>query len=195
MERRGEIPRVTHDDGTLESDESLLRHRKRYSIKAVGRGSKCTAETDTGHVLKTDVPKKMGGDDSAPQPVGHLLTALVGCSQATAIFVGRSMIPRLSIDRIEFDLDAYRDDRGAVRFPIDVAPDVPSRLRRVFGTAKVFSADGASIRDDRLKILREQTEARCPVGNMMTASGCAVDIDWVDGWAGAGTGTGTVGRS
>ena len=116
----------------------------------------------------------MGGTDGAPQPVEHLLAALLGCSQATAVFVGRSMNPRVLIDRIEFDVEAFRDERGALQQPINEFPDVPARLQRVSGRAKIFLKGKKNhlkvMSEEQLEMLAQQTEARCPVANMMEAS-------------------------
>mmetsp|Transcript_32635 Transcript_32635/g.62395 ORF Transcript_32635/g.62395 Transcript_32635/m.62395 type:complete len:147 (+) Transcript_32635:1-441(+) len=143
----------------------------------------------------------MGGDDSAPQPVELLLAALLGCTQATAVYVGRNMNPRLIIDRIEFDtVEAYRDERGALASasassleqPSDRMdggfPTVPARLLRVGGTVRVHfkgkrgsMQKEVSVSEEQLRILGEQTEARCPVANMMHASGCEMDLRWMNG--------------
>lgn len=179
MEMRGDLQKVSHDGGA--SEEEALKHRKSYAITGTGKGNAVDMQTNTGHELFTDVPKKMGGTDSAPQPVEHLLAALVGCAQATAIFVGRSMKPRLLIDRIEFDIQAQRDARGALLQPIEETPDIPARLQYVSGTAKVFFKGSTSVSSEELHLLGEQTEARCPVANMMMASGCTMDIQWVNG--------------
>ena len=138
-------------------------------------------ETNTGHTLQTDVPKKMGGDDTAAQPVEHLLAALIGCTQATAMYVGRMMQPRLIIDRIGFDIEAYRDERGALESPIEKIPSIPARLQCVSGTVTVHFMKGIQVSEEQLSILGEQTEARCPVANMMHASGCVMDIKWMKG--------------
>jgi hypothetical protein len=104
---------------------------KSYTIHGVGKGSRVEVRTNTGHELRTDVPaptSTMGGTDSAPQPVETLLAALLGCTQATAIFVGRHLEPRVLIERLEFvDIVAERDERGARSLPIDVDPSVPAR--------------------------------------------------------------------
>ena len=140
-------------------------------------------KTNTGHTIETDVPKSMGGNDNAPQPVETLLAAWMGCTQATALFVGRNMNPRVYIEKIEFDsIEAYRDERGALggEFPLNIgdsrdgsgnSPDVPARLECVSGVVKVFAVDrkrGESGRlilsDEQLRILGEQSERRCPVG-------------------------------
>ena len=179
MEMRGELPKVVHDGGV--EQEEALKHRKSYQISGQGRGSAVEMTTNTGHELFTDVPKKMGGTDTAPQPVEHLLAALIGCAQATAIFVGRNMEPRLVIDKIEFDIQAHRDARGALQQPIEETPDIPARLQYVSGTATVFFKGSTSVSPEQLHLLGEQTEARCPVANMMLASGCTMDIKWENG--------------
>jgi len=179
MEMRGDLPKVTHDGG--EEHEEALKHRKSYKIAGTGKGSAVEMTTNTGHELFTDVPQKIGGTDTAPQPVEHLLAALIGCAQATAIFIGRSMKPRLLIDKIEFDVQAHRDARGALQQPIEITPDIPARLQYVSGSAKVFFKGDADVSTEQLHILGEQTEARCPVANMMMASGCIMDIHWENG--------------
>jgi uncharacterized OsmC-like protein len=195
----------SHNDKDLkgaayeEEDGDDIKHRKYYSISGTGKKSSVTMLTNTKHTLHTDIPAKMGGMDLAPQPVEHLLAALLGCTQATAMYVSRMMTPRLFIDRIEFsNFMAYRDERGALARPIDVFPSSPSRLQRVSGTVTVYfiassssssnsdsskslGNDAIVITPEQLKTLAEQTEVRCPIANMMHASGCIMDIEWVIG--------------
>jgi uncharacterized OsmC-like protein len=169
--------------GTVEQEGS--RYQKTYKIRgSTSEESRVGARitTHTGHVLCTDLPRSSGGADRAAQPVELLLAALVGCTQATAVFVGRSLRPtRLVIERIEFDLEASRDERGALSLPVDATPDVPSRLRSVTGTVLVYAARNVPIDDSILEVLKDQTEIRCPVANMMLASGCDVKVRWLDG--------------
>jgi len=179
LENSGELPRISHDGGV--SAEKELENRKTYTMQGTGKGSSTLLRTNTGHEMATDLPKKMGGDNSAPQPVEHLIAALIGCSQATAIFVGRMMKPRLLIDRIEFNIEAHRDQRGALQLPIHKVPDIQARLQHVSGNATVFFNKDQNVTQDAIDILREQTEARCPVANMMVASGCTMNIKWVAG--------------
>lgn len=136
----------------------------------------------TGKSLATDLPKSQGGQDKDAQPVEHLLAAWAGCTQATALFVGRQMTERLILDRLEFDnIMAYRDQRGALHLPIQEMPLVPSRIHTIRGTILVFAAREQKISVEKLKLLQEQTEVRCPVANMMAASGCQIDVRWIDG--------------
>jgi hypothetical protein len=48
----------------------------------------------------------MGGGNKAPQPVDMLIAALIGCKQATAKFVARSM--KIDLQEVEFELWAER---------------------------------------------------------------------------------------
>ena len=173
---------------TATTDDPPQQFIKSYKLKgetsATSNKSGVTVHTDTGHVLQTDVPRKMGGRDTAPQPVETLLTAWMGCTQATALFVGRQMKPnRLLIDRLVFDVQGHRDERGALTLPVEQQAPVPSRLYRVQGTITVHRVGGQAITDQEMEILREQTELRCPVANMMIASGCQMNVEWIDGAA------------
>ena len=155
-------------------------HRKQYALQAVGRAGSTTSTTCTGHAIRTDLPRAMGGHDEAPQPVELLLASLVGCEQATASFVARQMRPRLPLAEIQFLYRAERDNRGAVALPLgDAPPEVPARLSRVHGVATVTLNDGESETRERVEYLRRQVELRCPVANMMAAAGIELDIEWV----------------
>jgi len=127
------------------------------------------------HTIQTDIPKAMGGENQAPQPVELLLASFIGCTQATAIFVARQM--GLSILRMDFDLKARRDERGAIALPIRDAPPVQSRLQEITGRVILTTDEPLSLED--LNILQEQSELRCPVANMMIASGCRMNVEWI----------------
>jgi uncharacterized OsmC-like protein len=152
---------------------------KSYHLTGIGTKSRIELFTNTGHVLQTDVPKKMGGTNTAPQPVETLLAALLGCTQATAVYVGRHMEPRVLVERLEFDVTAYRDERGALDLPISRRPSIPARLQSVEGTVTVYLKNkNEQLSSEEIHLLAEQTEARCPVANMMAASGCKMLIQW-----------------
>jgi uncharacterized OsmC-like protein len=176
---------ATQHDDTTEEEIPEKKFQKRYELtgQTMKRNkSGVTVTTNTGHVLSTDLPVKMGGQNTAPQPVEVLLTALAGCTQATALFVGRQMTPeRLILDRLEFDWQAIRDERGALHLPLTENPPVSSRLQRVSGTVTVFAAGKKPISTEQMTFLKKQTELRCPVANMFLASGCEMDVEWTDG--------------
>jgi putative redox protein len=159
-------------------------HCKRYRLQGTtlpNNKSGVRVTTNTGHVLQTDLPRIMGGRDTAPQPIETLLAALMGCTQATAVFVARKMTPRVVLDRLELALTAERDERGALALPIETPPAIPARLQRVSGTVTLYAARQERLSTNELMLLREQTELRCPVANLLTASGCAMEVEWIDG--------------
>jgi len=77
-------------------------------------------------------------------------------------------------------------------------PGLESRVHRITGIIRVSSsqrrggaddadgADGVSggLSSEQMELLKEQTEIRCPVANMMIASGCSIDVEWVDASSG-----------
>lgn len=209
----GFATKTTSLEGAISSaDDGAAATTKSYKLDGAGvpGGTRVETTTDTGHKIATDVPKTMGGRDTAPQPVEMLLAAWMGCTQATASFVGRQLLPRRSRNEaggkeavpggrkrgrrprtellLEFDgIEAFRDERGALELPVHKTPGVPSRVRRIAGTIEVSvvrsESDGTNHRllldPEELALLREQTEARCPIANMILESGCEIDVEWV----------------
>ena len=91
----------------------------------------------------------------------------------TATYVARRM--RLKIGGIRFELEAHRDERGALHLPIDAEPPVPARLLEVRGRAYVDTAEPQSKIDE----LAARVHVRCPVASMIVASGAVLDVDFV----------------
>jgi uncharacterized OsmC-like protein len=80
---------------------------KYYKVRGTGHG--CASETeiaDGRFIVRTDTPKRMGGQDTAPEPVDLMLAALIGCEQATAHFVAMKMRPTLKIENRPHELSA-----------------------------------------------------------------------------------------
>ena len=175
-----------------------------YRISAVCDGGKplCRSTSSTGHVLATDRPRAAGGGDSFAQPVETLLASLLGCKAATAHYVARQLWPRLHnrIERIEFaEVEAGRDERGALHLPIDEEAPVTSSLlccslppiptppadrnqfvpcRYVSGIAKVRPSS-AAIEQTHVLALGALVERRCPVAAMMAQAGVRMQFQWL----------------
>ena len=148
---------------------------KSYRVVGGGIGSSCKVLTDDGWAITTDTPKVQGGTNTAPQPVMLLLASLCGCELATARFVALKSLPRIKMGRVEFDLEATRDERGAINLPLTAPLPAPARLERVWGTATLYDTDATQ---EQITSLGAQVHLRCPVANMMVLSGCVLDIDW-----------------
>lgn len=153
-------------------------HVKTYELRGHGAGGACSIVAGR-HAVRTDLPRAMGGRDEAPQPVELLVSALVGCEQATAAFVARQMKPRMALRGIAFEYAAARDDRGATSLPLHAPPPVSAGLGRVRGTATAHLAEGKSETRERIEELKRLVEERCPVANTLASGGCELSIEWV----------------
>ena len=146
----------TPEETELEQDS---QYKKKYYLSGIGTKSHVFVKTNTNHTLQTDVPRTMGGGDVDPQPLETLLAAWMGCTQATAMFVGRNLDHRIFIGKIEFEnIIGYRDERGALggAFPFTLdseLPDIPSGLEKVEGVVKVFAIEQKRQRQRRYGII------------------------------------------
>lgn len=164
--------------GTMEPDSKWI---KSYDLNATGIKNRCVTQTEDGHEITTDVPKSMGGQDSGPQPVYLLLSAMVGCETSTAHFVARKM--GIKIDSLSFKLHAWRDQRGVLQWSDALSPSdqsdgeaIPSMLQEIKGEVTVHSS--STLSQEQVDILAREVKKRCPVASMITSSGCRVDVKW-----------------
>ena len=172
LAKRVQALRVAHALTARQRTLSTRKPREKlYSITGRTEGTTSMSQT-RGHTLKTDTPPSGGGEDTAPQPVETLLAALIGCEGATADFVARML--RTKIRSIDFELEASRDPQGAAHLPVDAPAPAVSRLTRIWGVAHVeIDAD-----DEIIEEIGRIVHERCPVANMVVASGCSLDIEW-----------------
>ncbi|ETW07409.1 hypothetical protein H310_01932 [Aphanomyces invadans] len=147
-----------------------------YHLVGHGEGVKCTMKRPDGISISTDIPKAMGGSNTAPQPVELFLTSLCGCELATAQFVARHMTPRMTIEKIEFNVQASRKKQGALHLPLGNHDDAPlARPDRIWGQALVYT----SATQKQVDQLAAEVKTRCPIANMTVLSGCVLDIEWI----------------
>jgi len=148
-------------------------------VSSVGRRGGGVAATvlARNHTIQTDVPKSMGGEDAAPQPVELVLAALVGCEQATAAYVARHMSPRFRLKYVHFSVVGERDDRGATALPVHEPAPCPARLSRVTGEA-VVHVRGPAETQARVDEPARLVKSRCPVADTLHAAGTELDVRW-----------------
>ena len=184
--------RQTHRSATstsCSSEDAAPRkqrvRKKSYKMSSYGRagssrGTLCTTHStkNTPHPMQTDTPKIAGGTDFAPQPVELLLASLSGCATATAKFVFKNWDweddESVVIESLSFDIEAWRDQTGVLTMPLSDDPPVPSMLQSVAGTVKVRTVP--FLPTEKLQPLAHAVETRCPVANMLTLSGCDLDL-------------------
>lgn len=164
---------------SLSSSSSNGRFSLMKTYHLTGQGENSFTRMVSPHLpqspMECDVPRKMGGSDKAPEPIELFLSALCGCKLVTMQFVARNMKPRIAISRIDFDIMAERDARGALTLPIGKDTVLPSsHLKRIWGNATVHTS--AAVSQDRIDIIEAEVKRRCPIASMVVMSGCELDI-------------------
>jgi uncharacterized OsmC-like protein len=115
----------------------------------------------------TDEPAAHGGESAGPSPLQAVLGALCGCEAVTFRRTATEM--SFEYDRLEFE----------AAFTIDIRGRMGDRaVRPHFQTVKVLISVVTSSSEEDLAAVIEETEARCPVMNLLIDAGVSVDVKW-----------------
>ncbi|EGR32422.1 hypothetical protein IMG5_083570 [Ichthyophthirius multifiliis] len=155
------------------SNLTLQPQIKKYYIKSTGTNCKTISyPQNTNFQIGTDTPKDRGGTNQYPQPIELLLSSFIGCEQATAQYVAKQL--QVKIDKIDFNIEAERDENGAKYLPIEEDAPVFSRLQQIQGEAIVHG----DIDEETIIKIGKIVEKRCPIANMIIQSGCILNVQW-----------------
>lgn len=122
---------------------------------------------DYGH-FATDEPVAHGGTGEGPSPLQTVLGALCGCEAVTF---------RRAADDFEF---SYEGIEFEAEFTIDIRGRMGKRdVRPHFQTIRVQATVTTDESEERLAEVVEETEARCPVFNLVTDAGVKTEMLWV----------------
>lgn len=142
------------------------------------RGKKLTASTDAsmmtfidfgeyGH-FATDEPVAHGGTGEGPSPLHTVLGALCGCEAVTF---------RRTASEMDFEYDKIEFEAG---FTIDIRGRMGRRdVTAHFQTVKLQATVTTDESEERLAAVVEETEARCPVFNLINDAGVKTEMVWV----------------
>jgi uncharacterized OsmC-like protein len=125
---------------------------------------------DTGEygTFVLDEPVRHGGGGSGPSPLQAVLGALCGCEAVTF---------KRTADEKGFAYDTL-DFEGA--FTIDVRGRKGDRtVRPHFQTVRVRAVVATDEPEERLREVVEETEARCPVLNLLRDAQVDLRMEWV----------------
>jgi uncharacterized OsmC-like protein len=115
----------------------------------------------------TDEPAAHGGESAGPSPLQAVLGALCGCEAVTFRRTATEM--KFEYERLEFE----------AAFTIDIRGRMGDReVRPHFQTVKVLITVVTSSSEADLAAVIEETEARCPVMNLLIDAGVSVDVKW-----------------
>ena len=149
-----------------ELTEPIVR-RKRVSV--VNDGS-MMAVHDYGEYgdFVTDEPVAHGGTGEGPSPLQAVLGALCGCESVTFHRTAKDF--DFNYEGISFDAE----------FSIDIRGRMGTRgVRQHFQTVRVQATVTTKESPERLAQVVEETEARCPVYNLINDAGVNLEVQWV----------------
>ena len=150
----------------FDTSEPIVR---RKMITAVNHASMMT-EMDFGEFgyFATDEPEAHGGTGEGPSPLQAVLGALCGCESVT--FRRTATELDFDYDKIEFEAEFTIDIRGRLG-----VRGVTQHFRTVRVQAVVTTLES----EERLREVVEETEARCPVFNLINDAGVNLEVHWI----------------
>lgn len=142
---------------------------RRKSISVSNDGS-MMAVHDFGEYgnFVTDEPIAHGGTGEGPSPLQAVLGALCGCESDTFHRAAKDM--DFSYEGIEFEAEFTIDIRGRMGM---------REVRPHFQTVRVQATVRTDESEERLVEVVEETEARCPVYNLIVDAGVTVQMRWI----------------
>ena len=152
---------------TLEDMPDPIVRRKTVSVSNDGSMMAVHDYGEYGHGV-TDEPIAHGGTGEGPSPLQAVLGALCGCEAVT--FHRTSNDVDFSYDGIEFEAEFTIDIRGRMGV---------REVRPHFQTIRVQATVVTDESPERLAAVVEETEARCPVYNLVKDAGVNVEMLWV----------------
>lgn len=141
---------------------------RRKTLVAHNDATMCT-HIDYGEfgIAVTDEPKAHGGESSGPSPLQSVVGALCGCEAVTF----RRTAAEMDFEYSGIDFEAA--------FTIDIRGRMGDRkVRPHFQTVKVHIKVTTKQSAAELKEVIEETEARCPVMNLLQDAGVKLEVQW-----------------
>lgn len=152
---------------TLEEMPDPIIRRKTVSVSNDGSMMAIHDYGEYGHSV-TDEPIAHGGTGEGPSPLQAVLGALCGCEAVTFHRTSKDM--DFSYDGIDFEAEFTIDIRGRLGV---------REVRPHFQTIRVQATVVTDETPDRLAEVVAETEARCPVYNLVTDAGVKTEMLWV----------------
>jgi len=148
--------------------ESTNTHQ--FSITATGDSETKTTVSVRDFEFVVDEPAELGGTNEGPNPVEYLLGAWAGCLNVVA----QKVCAEHDVDLAGLDIDV-EGDLDPRKFM-----GMADEPRAGFQEIRVELAVDTDADDETLETIREEVEARCPVGdNIMDPTPADVTIDAV----------------
>ena len=147
-------------------EKPLVRRKK---LSARNDGTMMTV-IDTGEfgIMVTDEPVQHGGTGEGPSPLQSVLGALCGCESVTFNRTAAEM--GFAYEGIDFEGEFTIDIRGRLG-----VRGVTQHFQTIRVQATVYTTES----EERLREVVDETEARCPVYNLISDAGVKLEMLWV----------------
>jgi uncharacterized OsmC-like protein len=118
--------------------------------------------------FSTDEPVPHGGTGTAPSPLQTVVGSLCGCEGVTF---------NRTAEELEF---AYEGIEFNASYTIDIRGRMGNRaVRPHFQTVRLEARVFTDESEERLREVVEETEARCPVYNLISDAGVRIETLWI----------------
>ena len=154
-----------------EHSTPVVRRRRIKASNAATMRTEIEVQADdlvTSHRYVMDEPVKGGGTGEGPTPLTTVLSALCGCESVTFNRTAAEM--GLEYSGIEFVADYTIDIRGR---------NGDRTVRPHFQSVRMEAAVTTSATAEELAAVVAETEARCPVYNLLNDANVRVETVWV----------------
>lgn len=146
--------------------QPIIRRRK---LSAVNEATMRTViEVEGTGSMVTDEPERNGGTNTGPTPLTAVVAALCGCESVTFHRTAEEM--GFAYTGITFDADFTIDIRGR---------DGDRSVRPHFQTVRMEATVTTEESAERLAEVVAETEARCPVFNLLKDAQVKVETVWI----------------
>lgn len=147
--------------GFYEANPEKTRSTDKAATAVVESGLRVRVTGPGGETLISDMPKAIGGKESAPTPGWLLRAALASCD--TTLIAMRAAMLGITLTRLEIHVDSESDDKGLLGMD-EVTPAGPLQVR----TRVAIGAAGADERT--LQEIVHWAERHSPVADALRRS-------------------------
>lgn len=138
----------------LTSNPGEARYTDSAAVATLEDGLKVTVTAPDGREVTTDMPKGVGGMDTAPSP-GWLFRAALAACDATLIAMRAAMLG-VELDEVDVTIDSESDDFGI----LGIDESVPAGPLAIRASVRVRAKDANS---SAVRELVDWAVAHCPV--------------------------------
>lgn len=144
-----------------------MENKLTFEVSGKGIGMKTELAAGNHTIILDELPK-MGGDDAGPDPLTALLAALAGCENVLANIVAEEL--EFDLEEIEFHIKGIIDPRGFMGDPA-----VKPYFEKITVDAKVKTSES----QERVNLIKQGADSRCPVFTILKAAGVELETNWV----------------